>query len=276
MQMSVYNTQVCESWFTVCKPILPPSLQLYVLKLSQPSVNIRNSDARKVLIQRAFGANVFKMAYLAVLFSMLALVSATTPLSPNALTFGSAGKAITLGPGETELFTHECSSAMTNDESVCILRHMWFGGSWARYDITRLRVYVDSEASPSIDGQMDLLHGIGFADDAAPWSSGSLFGKTGSPSGIFNTFKIPFAKSIRVTAQAYTNASSPSKKGERFWWIMRGTEGEPGVELGGKLLPLAARIKLYTNENVSQVCFVITYMCVQVQKGSPTPSIVLL
>ena len=63
---------------------------------------------------------------------------------------------------------------------------MWFGGSWGKYDITRLRVYVDGEAVPSIDGQMFLMHGIGFADDAAPWSSGHLFGKTGQPSGIFN------------------------------------------------------------------------------------------
>ena len=182
------------------------------------------------------------------------LLHATTPLSPNAMTFGSAGKGITLGPGEKDLFTHSCSSSVANGASICILRHMWFGGSWARYDITRLRVYIDGDSIASIDGQMDLLHGIGFADNAAPWSSGSLFGKTGSPSGIFNTFKIPFAKSIRVSAQAYTNSSSPATKGERFWWIMRGTEGEPGVEIGGKLLPLGARLMLHTNEGVLQVC----------------------
>ena len=88
-------------------------------------------------------------------------------------TFGSAGKAVSLVKGENELYNHTCS------QNECILRHMWFGGNWPHYDIQRLRVYVDGESAPSIDGQLFLLHGVGFADQAAPWSSGSLFGKTG-------------------------------------------------------------------------------------------------
>ena len=119
-------------------------------------------------------------------------------------TFGSAGKAVTLAAGENELYNHTCGSA------VCILGHMWFGGAWAKYDLQRLRVYVDGEAVPSIDGQLYLLHGIGFGDDAAPWSSGDLLGKSGSPSGVFNTLQIPFATTLRVTMQSYDNWTTPS------------------------------------------------------------------
>jgi hypothetical protein len=178
------------------------------------------------------------------------MASAATPLSETTATFGSAGKAITLGPGETHLYNHTCAAA-SKDSTVCVLRHMWFGGAWPTYNITRLRVYVDGEAVASIDGQMDLLHGIGHGDDAAPWASGSLFGKTGSPSGIFNTFQIPFSTSIILTAEPYADATAPTTTGERFWWIARGTEGEPGVEMGGKLLPLSARLVLHTSEDAA-------------------------
>jgi hypothetical protein len=135
-------------------------------------------------------------------------------------TFGSAGKAITLQPGENLLYNHTC------EKGLCVLGHMWFGGAWSHYDMQRLRVYIDGEATASIDGQLFLLHGVGFADDAAPWSSGDLFGKTGSPSGTFNTFQIPFAQSIRVTMQCYDTVASPSTTRETFWWIFRGLEGE--------------------------------------------------
>jgi len=41
---------------------------------------------------------------------------------------------------------------------------------------------------------MELMmgHGIGFQDDAAPWGIERI-GKTGHPSGIYNTYRIPSA-----------------------------------------------------------------------------------
>eukprot|EP00039_Didymoeca_costata_P021352 m.344284 g.344284 ORF g.344284 m.344284 type:complete len:318 (+) comp24129_c1_seq1:149-1102(+) len=171
-----------------------------------------------------------------LLGALLAVVGAATADFPS--TFGSAGKAISLTPGETELYNHTCA------RGLCILRHMWFGGNWPGYDVTRLRVYTDGEKL--IDGQMFLMHGIGFADDDAPWSAGTLFGKTGSPSGVFNTIQIPFNKSISITAETVSN------KSERFWWIFRGTEGESSVMLGNKALPPEARLKLYTLEGAEQ------------------------
>ena len=61
-----------------------------------------------------------------------------------------------------------------------------------------------------------------------PWSAGSLFGKTGvglhqgaadSGSGYFNTFLIPFEKSINVTV---TLGGGTVGAGDYFWLVIRG------------------------------------------------------
>jgi len=183
----------------------------------------------------------------------LAHATATASETVDGLrTFGSAGKQITLAAGENELYNHTCSKRRALG-SICILGHMWFGGAWDRYGISRLRIYVDGEAAPSIDGQLYLLHGIveGLQDgEAAPWSSGSLLGRTGKPSGTFNTLQIPFSKTIRVTMQSYDGPSRPSNASQRFWWIFRGTEGEAAVALGSRTLPTSARLRLHTREDV--------------------------
>ena len=161
-------------------------------------------------------------------------VSATT--APDVQrTFGATGKEqyVLNGYREAELLQHEGRGCLT---------HMWFGGDWPGYERIRLRVYVDGEQSPSIDMQMGLGHGCGFADTEAPWGSQKL-GKTGNPSGIYNSYKIPFGKSIRVTAQR--DRSSPD--GAPFWWIVRGTENLPAM-IAGVRLPEAARLKLYKLE----------------------------
>ena len=119
---------------------------------------------------------------------------------------------------------------------------MWFGGDWPGYMETRIRVYVDGEPTASIDMELGLGHGIGFGDAAAPWGCARL-GKTGHPSGIYNTYRIPFGSSMRVTAQR----SKSSPDGAPFWWIVRGTENLP-VSLGGVQLPPQARLRLHKLE----------------------------
>ncbi len=151
-------------------------------------------------------------------------------------TFGTSGKEVhVLGGGkEAELLVHEGKGCLT---------HMWFGGDWPGWDRTRIRCYVDGETPPSIDMELFMGHGIGFGDDAAPWGT-ERFGKTGHPSGVYNTYRIPFGTRIRVTAQA-----CPDLRGDPpFWWIIRGVENMP-VELGGIRLPETARLKLYRVEN---------------------------
>jgi hypothetical protein len=147
-------------------------------------------------------------------------------------TFGAAGKQVSVlnHDREVQLFRHAGKGCLT---------HMWFGGSFKDYDQTRIRIYVDGENDPSIDMELFLGHGIGFGDNAAPWGVPRI-GKTGDPSGVYNTYRIPFRKSVRVTAQL----APGSPDHPDFWWIVRGTENLP-VELGGVKLPASARLKLY-------------------------------
>ena len=134
----------------------------------------------------------------------------------------------------TPTFHHEGKGCLT---------HMWFGGGWKGCDKTRIRIYVDGETSASIDMELYLGHGIGFGDESAPWGVARI-GKTGSGASVYDTYRIPFGKTIRVTGQL-----SPDTTGDpQFWWIIRGTENLP-VELGGVRLPDNARLKLYKLED---------------------------
>jgi len=153
-------------------------------------------------------------------------------------TFGTAGKAVypfTEGDKtEATLFEHTGTGS---------LNHMWFGGKWTDYEKLRIRVYVDGERVASIDMELFLGHGIGFKDESAPWGTKRL-GKTGQPSGIYNTYRIPFGKSVRITAQLHAGDT----KNKRFWYIIRGLENMP-VLFGGVQLPDSARLKLYKLED---------------------------
>jgi len=149
--------------------------------------------------------------------------------------FSSIGKETRVLDGyrEAELLRHEGKGCLT---------HMWFGADWKGYERTRIRVYADGEERPSIDMELGLGHGYGFGDPTAPWTTDRM-GKTGSPSGVYDTFRIPFGRSIRVTAQRPPDAED----GKPFWWIVRGVENLP-VEIGGIRLPEGARLELHRLE----------------------------
>ena len=151
-------------------------------------------------------------------------------------TFGTAGKQ--LAPltvdKETELFSYQGKGCLT---------HMWFGGQFQNEAYTRIRVYVDDEKKASIDMELFLGTGIGFGDEAAPWGSEKM-GRTGGGDNVYNTYHIPFGKSVRVTGQL----APGTKDHPSFWWIIRGTENLP-VQIGGVTLPDNARLKLYRVEN---------------------------
>ena len=150
--------------------------------------------------------------------------------------FSAMGKEQPLLPAgtETELFRYAGHACLT---------HMWFGGDFKNYGLTRIRVYVDGEKKASIDMELMMGHGIGFQDEAAPWGVERI-GKTGQPSGIYNTYRIPFGRNVRVTAER----RNAEPENPIFWWIIRGVENLP-VELGGVRLPDNARLKLYKVEN---------------------------
>ena len=150
-------------------------------------------------------------------------------------TFGTIGKQVTplSLDREAELFHYEGQGCLT---------HMWFGGGWPQCEFTRVRIYVDGETNAGINMELYLGHGIGFGDQFAPWGTAKI-GKMGTGTSVYDTYRIPFGKSVRVTAQLAPGAPPHPQ----FWWILRGTEGLP-VELGGVRLPKQARLKLYRLE----------------------------
>jgi len=172
----------------------------------------------------------------------------------NLETFGTAGKEGTLYPErEVVLFQRQGAGCLT---------HMWFGGDWPGYDRTRIRFYVDGETNPSIDMELFLGHGIGWGDASAPWGSARL-GKTGHPSGLYNTYRIPFGKSIRVTGQLGAGIEKP----QVFWWIIRGVENFP-VFLGNLRLPDNARLRLGVHKDVELEPLQMFEICQSSQAGA--------
>jgi hypothetical protein len=151
-------------------------------------------------------------------------------------TFCESGKEQkVLGGGkEAELLRHDGRGCLT---------HMWFGGDFPGYEKTRIRVYVDGEDKASIDMELGMSIGVGFADRDAPWGVARI-GKTGQPSGIYNTFRIPFSKSVRVTAELGAGIGGDPL----FWWIVRGTENLP-VQLAGVQLPPNTHLRLYKRDD---------------------------
>jgi Protein of unknown function (DUF2961) len=165
-----------------------------------------------------------------------AIANDGTTDATNLKTFGTAGKEGVLYPDhEVVLLQHEGRGCLT---------FMWFGGDWPGYERTRIRVYVDDEVRPSIDMALFLGHGIGWDDPAAPWGTERL-GKTGQPSGLYNTYRIPFGKNIRITGELGAGIKTP----QTFWWILRGVENLP-VCLGIIRLPPNARLRLQVHNNI--------------------------
>ena len=164
-----------------------------------------------------------------------------------------------LWPFDRELTVFEHSCATAAGSSVCVMQHMWAGGCWPGYKDSRIRYYVDGEPSASVDFPLGLGHGSSMLEDVAqqPWSAGSLFGWTGLPSkgGVFNTYQIPFARSIRVTVTLLTTAPVGQRQHDPvgFWLILRGHAGATSVALPGGLtvLPPHARLRAHENKAVA-------------------------
>lgn len=123
-----------------------------------------------------------------------------------------------------------------------VITEQWFTGLTMNQD-TRIRIYIDSEVEASLDFNLFLAHGLGFSerDDLAniPWGTRRI--AHSADGGIYNTFRIPFSKSFRVTATTTDSGY--------FWYIIRGVENYPLV-LGDLILPSHTRLRLYKNEDV--------------------------
>lgn len=124
-----------------------------------------------------------------------------------------------------------------------VITEQWFTGTRAMNQDTRIRIYIDGEMEASLDFNLFLAHGLGFPerDDLGniPWGTRRI--AHSADGGIYNTIRIPFSKSFRVTA---TDPDSSS-----FWYIIRGVENYP-VVLGDLILPPHTKLRLYKNEDV--------------------------
>jgi len=162
---------------------------------------------------------------------------ARNPQLAGAATFTHSGK-------EEQPFVTHAEATLADQNGNGYLDHMWFGGAFPNYTKLRLRIYVDREREPSIDMELGLGVGVGFADPAAPW--GTRFGGiTGSPSGIFLNYRIPFSTNIRITAELPPGVPRDTV----FWWIVRGVENLP-LEISGLALPEPARLRLHKVEDL--------------------------
>ena len=124
-----------------------------------------------------------------------------------------------------------------------VITEQWFTGRLTMNQDTRIRIYIDGEMEASLDFNLFLAHGLGFAesDDLRniPWGTRRI--AHAADGGIYNTIRIPFSKSFRVTA---TDPDS-----DYFWYFIRGVENYP-VVLGDLILPPHTKLKLYKHEDV--------------------------
>ncbi len=147
-------------------------------------------------------------------------------------TFSSIGKEVPLleAGKEKEIFRQEGSGCLT---------HMWF----AMDERTRIRVYVDGEQTPSIDMTQDLGHGYAWGGPPEPWGVTQM----GRQGGVYNTYRIPFGKGIRVTILPTADVFDTVTK-NLAWWIIRGSKNLP-ITIGEVKLPTSARLRLHRLEN---------------------------
>lgn len=171
--------------------------------------------------------------------AVLAFCSVTygIEVTSNMRSFSSAIKGGTITANvEKIMYEH-------NTGQPGVVTEQWFTGIGVMDENMRIRIYIDGETSPSLDFQLLLAHGIGFTEKLeaqyTPWGTRRL--AHAADGGIYNTYRIPFSKSFKVTAT--------HPKGGQFFYIIRGVENMP-VVVGDLTLPSNARLRLYKNVNV--------------------------
>ena len=105
-------------------------------------------------------------------------------------TFSAVGKEqeVLQSGKEVELFSRRAKGCLT---------HFWYAGD----PRAMLRIYVDGERKASIAMELTMGHAFPSRQDApAPWGVRQM-GRIG---GVFNNYRIPFGKSVRVTIDSTT------------------------------------------------------------------------
>ena len=148
------------------------------------------------------------------------------------------------------MFAHKIAPGHTGQ-----MDHFWSTCNAECEGALMVRYYIDGEENASIAFEPGMAAGSGFDDPTAPW--GTKWIGHGAHSAWFHNFKIPFQKTIRITAQR------PSGTAGGFYCIVRGVPNVP-INLGGVAVPTTARL---VQVSVSRWRCWVTARCV-----TPTPS----
>jgi len=181
------------------------------------------------------------------LLSFICALNATFPVN-GIKTFGTAIKNGHVYQSEETIFSFD-------NQYGGLVTEMWFTSTISLAQ-TYVSIYIDGETVPSISFQLTMAHGIGFGDDDT-FQGNEWLGKNAHNGGLYNTYRIPFGKSIKITAR-----QTPSVP-QVFWFIIRGiactipTCSTP-VIIGDLQLPKNARLRLFKNLNISVDAFKYT------------------
>lgn len=145
---------------------------------------------------------------------------------------GLSGDVIT--SAEKTIFAWQLKQSDTNG----VLTHIWSTCGPNVLENTMVRVYIDQEANASIAFNLGYYCGVGWGDPQAPWGT-KWFGKGAEYGAYFNNVRIPFQKSVKVTAQYY----GPGGSSGGFYMIVRGLPNYR-FDIGGIPIPPTARMSL--------------------------------
>jgi hypothetical protein len=119
---------------------------------------------------------------------------------------------------------------------VGVMTHFWITYTTATDPGTIIRYYIDGETEASIQFTPSLAAGVGFYDSQGPWGT-KWFGKGAADGAWFLNFRIPFQKTVLVTAQ-HQNSN------QNFYMIVRGATNLP-LSFGGVTVPQTARLNQF-------------------------------
>ncbi len=125
-----------------------------------------------------------------------------------------------------------------------VITEQWYTGSGCINLDTIIRYYIDGAKKPTIEFNLYMAQGIGYVDDrdpGVPWGN-RRFGHVSHKGGLYNTFRVPFQKSIYI--------SMISKHEGAYYYNIRGMRNYP-VIIGDIELPSNAKLMLYKKENVT-------------------------
>lgn len=147
-------------------------------------------------------------------------------------TFGTGLSNTAITTKEITVFNH----ILPNEVKNGVMTHFWATAPHLVLANTMIRYYVDGEVNASIAFLVPQACGAGFADQHNPWGT-KWFGKGAADGAWFNNFRIPFQKSIRITAQHLLGNYGG------FYMIVRGVPNLD-INIGGVTLPHNARLNL--------------------------------